>query len=466
MNKSNEKAQNFLIESYGCQMNFSDSDIVTTVLKNEGMSKVEEIEKADYVFLNTCSIRDKAEQTVRNRLKAINGYKKKNKNLKVGILGCMAERLKKKLLEEEKMVDLVAGPDTYRTLPQLLNEVETNKQAINTSFELSETYHDLFGAVEKSRVNALVTITRGCDNMCSFCVVPFTRGRERSRDPQSIIDETQNLQSKGIKEISLLGQNVDSYLWYGGGAKKDFKKVDDFQKATAIDFAQLLEMVAKHFPEMRIRFTTSNPQDMTVDVIEVMSRYKNICKSIHLPFQSGNNRVLDKMKRGYTIEKYMSIVNEIHRQLPTCSISHDIIAGFPTETEEEHRDTIKIIEKVGFSAGYMFKYSERQNTYAHKNYTDDISEERKQRRLAEIIEVQQKSSKKFNQRFIGKKTIVLIQAVAKKNKNMWCGRNDQYIMTVFDKLNFNIGDVVEVEIEECTSTTLIGKSKVTPYKYI
>ena len=332
------------IESYGCQMNFSDSEIVASILANQGYNTTQNLEEADLVLVNTCSIRDKAEQTVRKRLEQYNAIKKINPSMKVGVLGCMAERLKEKFLDEEKIVDMVVGPDAYKDIPNLLKEVDEGRDAINVILSKEETYGDIQPVrLSSNGVTAFVSITRGCDNMCTFCVVPFTRGRERSRDPQSILEEIQDLWSKGFKEVTLLGQNVDSFLWYGGGLKKDYDKASEMQKATAVDFAQLLDMCATQFPKMRFRFSTSNPQDMHVEVIEVMAKHHNICKYIHLPVQSGCTRILKEMNRQHTREEYIALVDKIYEIIPEISLSQDMISGFPTETEEDHQDTLSLM---------------------------------------------------------------------------------------------------------------------------
>ena len=375
------------IESYGCQMNFSDSEIVASILKGEGFNTTQILEEADLVLVNTCSIRDKAEQTIRKRLEKYNAVKRHNPKMKVGVLGCMAERLKNKFLEEEKIVDMVVGPDAYKDLPNLLQEVDEGRDAVNVILSKDETYGDVAPVrLGGNGITALVSITRGCDNMCTFCVVPFTRGRERSRDPQSILQEVNDLAEKGFKEITLLGQNVDSYLWFGGGLKKDFKNASDIQKATATNFAQLLEMVAKSQPKMRIRFSTSNPQDMTKDVLYSVSKFDNICNYIHLPFQSGSTRILKEMNRQHTREEYTELIDVVNKIIPDCSISQDIITGFPTETEEEHKETLSLMEHVKFDFGFMFKYSERPGTTAARKLADDIPEEIKKRRLTEIVD--------------------------------------------------------------------------------
>ncbi|HQW68096.1 MAG TPA: tRNA (N6-isopentenyl adenosine(37)-C2)-methylthiotransferase MiaB, partial [Flavobacterium sp.] len=349
------------IESYGCAMNFSDSEIVASILTEQGYNTTQNLEEADLVLVNTCSIRDKAEMTVRKRLEKYNAVKRSiNPGMKVGVLGCMAERLKDQFLEQEKIVDLVVGPDAYKDLPNLLKEVEEGRDAINVILSKDETYGDIAPVrLNSNGVNASVSITRGCDNMCTFCVVPFTRGRERSREPQSIMEEIQDLWNRGFKEVCLLGQNVDSYLWYGGGLKKDFVKATDMQKATATDFAQLLEQCAIAFPKMRFRFSTSNPQDMHEEVLHVIAKYDNVCNYIHLPVQSGSTRILKEMNRQHTREEYMELVDKIKRIIPDCTISQDMITGFPTETEADHQNTLSLMEYVEYDFGYMFAYSER-----------------------------------------------------------------------------------------------------------
>ena len=377
-----ENTKKLFIESYGCAMNFSDSEIVASILSDNGFNTTQNLEEADLVLVNTCSIRDKAEQTIRKRLEKYNAVKRINPKMKVGVLGCMAERLKSQFLEEEKIVDLVVGPDAYKDLPNLLAEVEEGRDAINVILSKEETYGDIAPVrLMSNGITALVSITRGCDNMCTFCVVPFTRGRERSREPQSILKEIQDLWDNGFKEITLLGQNVDSYLWYGGGLKKDFENASEMQKATAIGFDQLLETVAVTFPKMRIRFSTSNPQDMHEKVLHVIAKYDNVCNYIHLPVQSGSTRILKEMNRQHTREEYMELVDKIKRIIPECSISQDMITGFPTETEEDHQDTLSLMEYVEYDFGYMFAYSERPGTLAARKMEDDVPEEVKKRRL-------------------------------------------------------------------------------------
>ena len=447
------------IESYGCAMNFSDSEIVASILTNDGYNTTTILEEADLVLVNTCSIRDKAEQTIRKRLEKYNAVKRINPGMKVGVLGCMAERLKTQFLEEEKIVDMVVGPDAYKDLPNLLREVEEGRDAINVVLSKDETYGDISPIrLMSNGITALVSITRGCDNMCTFCVVPFTRGRERSREPQSILGEIQDLWDKGFKEITLLGQNVDSYLWYGGGLKKDFSNATGMQKATAVDFDQLLEMVAVNFPKMRIRFSTSNPQDMHESVLHVIAKYPNICNHIHLPVQSGSDRILKEMNRLHTREEYMTLIDNIRRIIPNTSISQDMIAGFPTETEEDHQDTLSLMEYVKYNFGYMYSYSERPGTLAGRKMADDVSEETKLRRLQEIVDLQQKHAWLRSTEFIGQTVEVLIEKVSKKSKEEFSGRNSQSITVVFPKENYKIGDFVNVKIESCTSGTLIGNA--------
>ncbi|MFV0565785.1 MAG: tRNA (N6-isopentenyl adenosine(37)-C2)-methylthiotransferase MiaB [Flavobacteriaceae bacterium] len=448
------------IESYGCQMNFSDSEIVASILADQGFNTTQNLEDADLVLVNTCSIRDKAEQTIRKRLEKYNAVKRaQNPNMKVGVLGCMAERLKAQFLEEEKIVDLVVGPDAYKDLPNLLTEIDEGREAINVILSKEETYGDISPVrLNSNGVTAFVSITRGCDNMCTFCVVPFTRGRERSREPQSILEEINDLWNRGFKEVTLLGQNVDSYLWYGGGLKKDFEKASDIQKATAVDFAQLLDTCATKFPRMRFRFSTSNPQDMHIGVIEVMAKHHNICKYIHLPVQSGSTRILKAMNRQHTREEYIALVDKIYELIPDISLSQDIIAGFPTETEQDHQDTLSLMEHVRYDFGFMFAYSERPGTLAERKMEDDVPDEVKKRRLTEIIDLQQKLALERTQRFVGQTVEVLIEKDSKRSNKHWHGRNSQNTVVVFPKEHYKTGDFVSVKITECTSTTLIGEA--------
>ena len=447
------------IESYGCAMNFSDSEIVASILTKEGFNTTNTLEDADLVLVNTCSIRDKAEQTVRKRLEKYNAVKRINPKMKVGVLGCMAERLKSKLLEEEKIVDMVVGPDAYKDLPNLLKEVDEGRDAVNVVLSKDETYGDIAPVrLGGNGITAFVSITRGCDNMCTFCVVPFTRGRERSRDPKSIIEEVNTLANQGYKEITLLGQNVDSYLWYGGGLKKDFKKASAMQQATATDFAQLLEMTAKAQPNMRIRFSTSNPQDISEDVIHTMAKYQNICNHIHLPVQSGSDRMLKEMNRQHTREEYVALVKKIWEIIPDCAISQDMITGFPTETEQDHKDTLDLMERIKYNFGYMYKYSERPGTMASRKMEDDVPEETKKRRLTEIVDLQQKHSAYRTKAFLDKEVEVLIERESKKNKEEWSGRTQHNIVAVFPKMHYKPGDFVKVKITNCTTATLIGEA--------
>ena len=446
------------IESYGCQMNLNDSEIVASILAAEGFNTTTLLEEADLVLVNTCSIREKAEQTVRKRLQQYNRVKKINPGMKIGVLGCMAERLKTKFLEEEKMVDLVVGPDAYRDLPNLVKEIEGGKDAINVILSKEETYGDVTPVrLNSNGVSAFISITRGCDNMCTFCVVPFTRGRERSRDPRSIVEEALQLKAKGYKEITLLGQNVDSYLWYGGGLKKDFKNASEIARSTAVDFAGLMDMVALAVPQMRIRFATSNPQDMSLDVLHTMARHENICKYIHLPVQTGSTRMLERMNRQHTREEYIELIDNIRSIIPDCAISQDMIAGFCGETEEDHQDTLSLMEYVKYDFGFMFAYSERPGTLAAKRMEDDVPQEVKKRRLAEIIELQQKHGMYRMKQFVGKTVEILIEGDSKKSDQHWMGRNTQNAVAVFPKRDEKIGDTVMVYIEDCTSATLIGK---------
>ncbi|SEL65482.1 tRNA-i(6)A37 thiotransferase enzyme MiaB [Aquimarina amphilecti] len=447
------------IESYGCQMNFSDSEIVASILAKEGFNTTQNLEDADLVLVNTCSIREKAELTVRKRLEKYNAVKRINPGMKVGVLGCMAERLKSKFLEEEKIVDLVVGPDAYKDLPNLIEEVDAGRNAVNVVLSKEETYGDISPVrLQSNGVSAFVSITRGCDNMCTFCVVPFTRGRERSRDPQSIIKEIDDLVTNNFKEITLLGQNVDSYLWYGGGLKKDFDKASDLQKATATDFAKLLDLVADKYPKLRIRFSTSNPQDMTLDVIEVMARHKNICKHIHLPIQSGSDRILKEMNRLHTRQEYIELVNNIKRIIPDCSITQDMIIGFPTETEEDHQDTLSLLEHIKYEHGYMYAYSERPGTLAERKLEDDVPEEVKKRRLSEVIALQRIHCAYRHESYIGQTFEVLIEKESKKSDQHWSGRTTKNIVAIFPKGNYKIGDFIMVRIDECTSATLLGEA--------
>ena len=452
-------SKKFYIESYGCQMNFADSEVVASIISKEGYDSTTNLNDADLILLNTCSIREKAETTVRKRLESFNKLKRSNKHLKVGVLGCMAERLKSKFLDEEKIVDLVVGPDAYKDIPNLLGEINEGRNAVNVILSKEETYGDISPVrLSSNGVTAFVSITRGCDNMCTFCVVPFTRGRERSRDPKSILEEIQNLKDSNYKEITLLGQNVDSYLWYGGGLKKDFKKASSLQKKTSIDFAKLLKLVGEAFPEIRIRFSTSNPQDMNLDVIKTMASYSNICNYIHLPVQSGSDSVLKEMNRQHTRKEYLDLIKQIKSLIPDCGISHDMITGFPNETDEDHNQTLSLMREVKYDFGYMFKYSERPGTFAAKKFEDNVDEEVKKVRLQEIIDLQQSHSKFRTKQYVGKTVEVLIEKESKKSNSHWAGRNEQNTVVVFPKKSHKIGDFVNVKINDCTSATLIGES--------
>jgi tRNA-2-methylthio-N6-dimethylallyladenosine synthase len=445
------------IESYGCQMNFSDSEIVASILSQEGFNTTTQMEEADLILVNTCSIREKAELTVRKRLETFNILKKERPGLKIGVLGCMAERLKSQFLEEERIVDMVVGPDAYKDLPNLVREVDQGAQAVNVILSKEETYGDIAPVrLSSNGVSAFVSITRGCDNMCTFCVVPFTRGRERSRDPQSILKEIGELWEQGFKEVTLLGQNVDSYLWYGGGLKKDFEKASAMQQASAVNFANLLDTIASTYPKLRIRFSTSNPQDMTLEVIDTMARHHNICKYIHLPVQSGSDRVLKAMNRLHTRQEYMDLIDAIRERIPECGISQDMIAGFPGETDADHLDTLDLMRYVKYNFGFMFAYSERPGTLAARKLPDDVPEATKKQRLQEIIALQQEHSLLRNQERIGQIEEVLIEGPSKRSDDYWMGRNTQNTVVVFPKAQYNVGDFVDVKIEDCTSATLLG----------
>ncbi len=442
------------MESYGCQMNFSDSEIVASILIAEGFSTTQDPKNADVILMNTCSIRDNAEQRVRNKLSQYQKQKRENPKLIIGILGCMAERLKKNLLEEEKLVDLVAGPDSYRDLPVLIKEVESGQKAVNVLLSREETYADISPVrLGKGGVTAFISIMRGCDNMCSFCVVPFTRGRERSRDPKTIVKEAQDLFNQGYKEVTLLGQNVNSYRW---NINKKNEIIDESKPV--VNFANLLEMVAKVHPDLRVRYSTSHPKDMTDDVLETMAKYENICKYIHLPVQSGNNEVLKRMNRGYTKEWYMNRIEAIKRIMPDCAISTDIITGFCGETDEEFNDTVEIMKKVQYNFSYMFFYSERPKTLAERRYDDNVPLEVKKKRLQQVINLQLEMSKAYHKTCIGKTYKVLIEGTSKKSNTDAYGRNSQYVTVIFPIENYKVGDYVNVKIESATATTLIGKA--------
>lgn len=447
-NDPNQYKKRFYIESYGCQMNFADSEVVASILHKEGFGATRNLEEADLIFINTCSIREKAEQTVRKRLTEFKKLKKKKKGMLVGVLGCMAERLKSKFLEEEKLVDIVVGPDAYRSLPELVGEAEGGQKAVNVLLSRDETYADISPVrLDSNGVSAFVSIMRGCNNMCSFCVVPFTRGRERSRDAASIINECRDLFENGYKEVTLLGQNVDSYYFV------------DEPNDRVVTFAKLMEEVAQISPLLRVRFSTSHPKDITDDVLHTMAKYENICNYIHLPVQSGSSRILQLMNRTYTREWYMARVDRIREIIPDCGISSDIIAGFCTEEEKDHKDTLSIMEYSRYDFSYMFFYSERPGTLAQRRYKDDIPEEVKKRRLQEIVEIQNKLSQESNKKDIGKIFTVLIEGDSKKNDKEWKGRNSQNKVIVFPKENYSLknGDYVQVKVLDCTQATLLGR---------
>jgi len=437
----------FYIESYGCAMNFSDSEIVASILSKEGYSSTRVMEDSDLILINTCSIREKAEYNVRQRLREFDKVKKKNPGTLVGVMGCMAERLKTKLLEQEKLVDIVIGPDAYRDLPGLIATAEDGNKGVNVYLSREETYADISPLrLGSNGVTAFISIMRGCDNMCSFCVVPYTRGRERSRDAYSIVAEASDLHERGFREVTLLGQNVDSYKW---------ESPDQSEK---VNFAQLLERVALISPELRIRFSTSHPKDITDEVLHTMKAHENICKYIHLPVQSGNSRILELMNRTYDREWYMERVNKIYEIMPECAISADIITGFCTETEEEHQDTLSIIEFAKYTYSYTFSYSERPGTSAAKKYDDDIPLDVKKRRLADVIKVQRRISAEHNQQDLGKTFKVLIEGDSKKSDLHFKGRNSQNKMIVFPKQDgLGPGDYTYVNVNDITSATLIGE---------
>ncbi len=443
------------LESYGCQMNFSDSEIVASILQQNGFETTKEIQEADVVFLNTCAIRDNAEQRVRNRLQELKAIKRRRPGMVVGVLGCMAERLKSKLLEEEQLVDLVAGPDAYRDLPQLIHTVEGGQKAVNVLLSREETYADVAPVrLDTNGISAFISIMRGCDNMCAFCVVPFTRGRERSRNPESIVSEAQDLFNQGFREVTLLGQNVNSYLWTGGGLKKDNPSEEELKNATT--FAQLLAKVAEVSPLLRIRYSTSHPKDMGNDVLETMAKYLNICKYIHLPVQSGSSAVLERMNRGYSREWYLERIAAIRHYMPDCGISTDVIAGFCGENAVDHAATLSLMEASGFDFAYMFKYSERPKTLAERKFADDVPEEEKTVRLNEIIALQNKLSQISNEQDIGKTMEILVEGPSKRSVEQHVGRNTQNKVVVFPKGATQPGQYVRVKIDSCTSATLMG----------
>lgn len=438
------KNMKLYIETYGCQMNFSDSEIVVSVLNEKGYEVLEKADQADLIFLNTCSIRDNAEQRIWKRLKELKALKKKNPDLRIGLLGCMAERLKEKLLEEEA-VDIIAGPDSYRDLPALLTQAAEGQKAINVILSSEETYADLSPVrYDSNGVTAFISIMRGCENFCAYCVVPYTRGKERSRDPETIIGEAKELFDKGYREITLLGQNVNSYKWEKNG--------------NVIDFPDLLQMLAKVKSILRWRFATSHPKDLSDKLLEIIAANQNICSSIHLPVQSGSNNILKKMNRKYTREWYINRVSSIRKYIPDCGISTDIIAGFCSETEEDHKETVSLMERVGYDYAFMFKYSERSGTLAEKKYEDDVPERIKGKRLQEIIELQQKLSYESNKKDKGKVFEVLVESKSKKSDDFLSGRNSQNKVIVFPRKNYQAGDYVMVKVTDCTPATLIGES--------
>ena len=457
-NKNTGKERKLYIESDGCQMNFSDSEIVSSIMAENGFDTTSNVEDADVVFLNTCSIREKAEQTVRKRLVQFNGVKKNKPEMLIGVLGCMAERLKSQLLEEEKIVDLVAGPDAYRDLPNLVSQVDDGTKAVNTFLSREETYADISPVrLNSNGVTAFISIMRGCDNMCSFCVVPFTRGRERSRDPHSIVAEAKDLFDKGYREVTLLGQNVDSYKWSAEqNNKARLEKMNDIE---VINFADLLAMVAEIDSNLRVRFSTSHPKDITDKVLHTINKYENICNYIHLPVQSGNTRVLEMMNRTYTREWYINRVDAIREIIgQDCGISSDMITGFCTETEEEHLDTLSLMDYVNYDFSYMFFYSERPGTLAEKKYEDDIPLETKKKRLAEIIAKQQKHSLARNKRDVGRRHKILVEGFSKRSNDHLQGRNSANKVVIFPKGNFKKGDYVDVLVNDCSAATLLGNA--------
>ena len=454
------KSKKLYVESYGCQMNFSDSEIVTSILTKDGYDTTADASEADLILINTCSIRERAEQTVRNRLNHFIGLKKKRPEITVGVLGCMAERLKSKLLEEEKIVDLVVGPDAYRDLPNLISQVDNGQKAVNTFLSREETYADISPVrLNSNGVTAFISIMRGCDNMCSFCVVPFTRGRERSRDPHSIVNEARDLFEKGYREVTLLGQNVDSYKWVLDQGLKGKAQIEKVNEREIVDFAQLLEKVAIIHPDLRVRFSTYHPKDITNEVLYTMKRHKNICKYIHLPAQSGNSRVLEMMNRTYTRDWYLNKIDAIREILGAeCGISSDMIAGFCTETDEEHKDTISLMDYVQYDFSYMFMYSERPGTLAEKKYADDIPEEVKKQRLNQIIEKQQELSLIRNKMDLNKIHKVLIEGFSRRSDDFLQGRNTANKVVVFPKKNYKKGQYANVLVTECTTATLKGET--------
>lgn len=449
-----KKNRKLLLESYGCQMNFSDSEIVASILAKEGFTTTRDPEEADLVLLNTCAIRDNAELKIRSRLNYLRSIKKRKPEMTIGVLGCMAERLREKLLEQEKLVDLVVGPDAYRDLPNLIGKLETGQKGVNVLLSREETYAEITPVrLNSNGINAFISIMRGCDNMCSFCVVPFTRGRERSRDPYSIVKEAKEVFEQGYREVTLLGQNVDSYKWRATNEPADINDTSN----PAVSFAQLLEMVARVSPELLVRYSTSHPKDMTDEVLHIMAKYDNICKYIHLPVQSGNSDVLKRMNRGYDRAWYLERIAAIRRIMPECAISTDIITGFCGETEEEHQDTLSLMKEVRYEMTYMFKYSERPKTLAERKYEDDVPEEVKSRRLQEIIDVHLANATIQTKKYIGYPQRILIEGISKKSEDFYYGRNSQSVVAVFPKgEGYQPGDFVDVLTTDSTAVTLIG----------
>lgn len=433
------------IETYGCQMNLSDSEIVSSIMAEDGYKASSEAKNADIIFINTCSIRDNAEQRIRKRLREIKKMKKANPDLKVGILGCMAERLKQQLLDEEDVVDLIVGPDAYRDLPNLIKTVESGRRAINVLLSEEETYSEIEPVrLGSNNISAYISIMRGCENFCTYCVVPFTRGKERSRDPETIINEARDLVAKGYKEVTLLGQNVNSYSWKSDNG--------------GVSFPELIAKIAAISPQLRVRFATSHPKDISDELIKTIANTPNICKAIHLPVQSGSNKVLKRMSRKYTREWYMDRISTIKKYIPDCGLSTDVITGFCGETEEEHKETLSLMEWAGYDYAFMFKYSERPNTIAQKKFDDDVPEKAKSARLTEIIDLQQKLSLRSNKQNIGKTFEVLVENFSKRSNEDLAGRNSQNKMVVFPKKDFKVGDYVMVKITDCTAATLIGEA--------
>jgi len=438
------KKQRFFLETYGCQMNFSDSEIIASVMKDEGFEQTDQLKESEIIFVNTCSIRENAEQRVRKRLKEFNALKKKNPKLVVGLLGCMAERLKDQLLNEEKLVDIIAGPDSYRDIPKLIHIAESGQKAINVMLSAEETYADISPVrLDKNGISAFISIMRGCENYCSYCIVPYTRGKERSRDPQTILNEAKDLFNKGYREITLLGQNVNSYLW----------KLDN----ELVDFSELIHNIAQINPKLRIRFATSHPKDLSDKLITVIKNNENICRSVHLPVQSGSTEILKRMNRKYTREMYMKRIEALRNNIPDISISTDIICGFSSETDQNHQDTLTLMEWAKFDYAFMFKYSERPNTTAFNKYPDNISEEIKSNRLNEIINMQQKLSLLSNKKDIGKIYEVLIEGESRRSKDFLSGRNSQNKVVIFSKKSFKKGEYVNVLINRCSTATLFGE---------